>query len=112
MARWLCLCAGLFAIAALGYRETTRAADARTLGAACESTHECQVGTRCVDLEGVMPGQCTAACNADSTCTQAFGAEAQCLGADMCARTCREASDCPDGTACNAYGWCERPDPS
>jgi hypothetical protein len=30
------------------------------------------------------------------------------LGVDLCARTCKVASDCPAQTICNSYGWCER----
>jgi hypothetical protein len=109
MGRWLSLSACLFVVGALTYSDATRAPDAKHLGGACSSTHECRKGTTCLELEGVMNGQCSAACNASDACQQRFGAGSICIGADVCARTCQTTSDCPASTACNAYGWCERP---
>jgi hypothetical protein len=108
MARWLLLCALVLVAFVLGYRAVTRASDAQPLGGVCDSTYECQVGTRCVAMDGVIDGQCSATCNSDASCSDLFGAAAMCLGADVCARTCESAADCPSGTACNRYGWCER----
>jgi hypothetical protein len=111
MARWVALSTILAALVTLGLREGQRAADAKGLSGVCESTHGCQRGTRCIDQEGVMVGQCSAGCSDDAACVARFGGRALCLGADLCARACVETSECPEGTACNAYGWCERPAP-
>jgi hypothetical protein len=109
MGRWFLLTACLFVVSALTYSDASRARDAAQLGGACSSTHACQKGTTCMDVDGVFSGQCSAACNESSSCQQQFGAAAICLGADVCARTCQASSECPSGTQCNAYGWCERP---
>jgi hypothetical protein len=109
MGRWLLLSACLFVVGALTYNDVTRAPDAKYLGGACESTHECRKGTTCVDVDGVMSGQCSAPCNASAVCQRGFGNDAICVGADLCARTCQSSAQCPQGTRCNAYGWCERP---
>jgi hypothetical protein len=111
MARWMAI--GSFVLVALvtlvSIRDGKRAADAKGLGGACESTHGCQRGTSCIDQEGVMAGQCSSSCNDNAACSDRFGAAVLCLGADLCARACDDASDCPADTACNVYGWCERP---
>jgi hypothetical protein len=109
MGRWLLLSSCLFVVGALTYSDATRAPNAKQLGGACSSTHDCRKGTTCVEVAGVMSGQCSAACNATDACQQQFGTAALCLGADVCARTCEASSECPSGTACNSYGWCERP---
>jgi len=112
MARWLFIGSLLFtSLVAVGYRDVKRAPDAKPLGGVCESTHECRWGTSCMEIEGVLRGQCSASCNADAGCTASFGGHSLCLGADVCARSCRSAAECPAETRCNAYGWCERPDP-
>lgn len=108
MARWLAACSFVVGIVTLGLRDTHRAADAERLGGLCESTHGCQQGTRCVDVEGVMEGQCSTECSETQACSQRFGPAVLCVGADLCARACQVASDCAQGTICNAYGWCER----
>lgn len=109
MARWIGLSLFVAAIVTVGLRDGRRAADARGLGGVCESTHGCLRGTRCVEQDGVMIGQCSSSCSDDAACAEHFGGAVLCLGADLCARACGEASDCPDGTTCNGYGWCERP---
>jgi hypothetical protein len=109
MGRWLLISGCLFVVSALTYSDATRAPDAQHLGGACSTTHECRKGTTCLEVEGVLSGQCSTACNATDACQQQFGAAAICLGADVCARTCEASRDCPSGTACNTYGWCERP---
>jgi hypothetical protein len=58
-------------------------------------------------VDGVMAGQCAASCNSGASCQERFGDESMCLGADICARSCEDRSDCPEGNVCNAYGWCE-----
>ena len=109
MARWVALSSFVIVIAAFGLRDGERAADAAGLGGVCESTQGCQRGTRCVDQAGVMAGQCSTSCSDNNACADHFGAAVLCLGADLCARACDDAADCPAGTQCNAYGWCERP---
>jgi hypothetical protein len=101
---------GMFmvAIVTVGLRDGRRAADANGLGGVCESTQGCKHGTRCVDQEGVMSGQCSTSCNDETACSEHFGGAVLCLGADLCARACGDAAECPAGTQCNAYGWCER----
>jgi len=108
MARWMMACMFALGVVTIGVRDTYRATDAQSLGGLCESTHACQDGMRCVDAEGVMEGQCSSSCSDTSACTAQFGQAVLCLGADLCARACAEASDCPQGTRCNVYGWCER----
>ena len=111
MGRWLLLCFSVLVLAAVGFasNEPARAPDARDLGGLCEETRECRSGSRCVDQTGVMEGQCSATCSESLSCQSAFGGKSLCLGADLCARTCADSGDCPAGTECNAYGWCERP---
>lgn len=109
MARWLAVSTLLIGLATLGFREGPRADDAEGIGGICQSTHGCREGTRCVDEESVMQGQCSTSCNDNLACTVRFGGAVLCLGADLCARACSGAADCPEGTQCNAYGWCERP---
>jgi hypothetical protein len=110
MARWMAVGTFLVAIVTVGLRDGQRAADANGLGGVCESTRGCSQGTRCVDQEGVMAGQCSTSCSDDTACSKLGGA-VLCLGADLCARACGDMADCPSGTQCNAYGWCERPAP-
>jgi hypothetical protein len=109
MARWLLLGSCLLVIGAVTYSDATRAPDAQPLGGVCESTHECRKGTTCVETEGVVNGQCSASCNSNALCDAQFGSVSICLASDLCVRACQAADQCPDGTACNAYGWCERP---
>src|SRR6185295_10802855 len=108
MARWAVLGTFLIAVATIGLRDGQRAADANGLGGICESTHGCMRGTRCVDQDGVMEGQCSTSCADNTACADHFGGAVLCLGADLCARACGETADCPARTQCNAYGWCER----
>lgn len=112
MGRFLLLSSAVILLGALSLLDDpnpTRAPDARPLGGICEGTRECRLGTRCIDSDGVLAGQCSASCAANSACQQAFGLDTMCLGADLCARACDKPSDCPSGTICNDYGWCERP---
>ena len=95
-------------LVAAGKAEPPRAADAATLGGVCEQTAGCVSGTVCEDTEGVLEGQCSAACNGDDTCRLAFGDRALCIGGDLCVLGCASGQACPDGTTCNAFGWCER----
>jgi hypothetical protein len=113
MSRWLFLSSCLLVLGAVAYSsEPARRSDARELGAACGSTQECQVGLRCGQDESVLATQCSASCNETTFCQEHFGAASVCLGADLCARTCSTSADCPAGTACNVYGWCEKPNTS
>jgi hypothetical protein len=54
-----------------------------------------------------MEGQCSAFCNSSATCTEEFGSASMCVAADLCARTCHTQHDCPEGSGCNAFGWCD-----
>jgi hypothetical protein len=108
MARWLAAVSMLLAVVTVGMREVRRAPDAKPLGGTCESTHGCQQGTRCVEQDGVLTGQCSASCSDNLACSERFGAAVLCLGVDLCARACAAEDQCPDDTHCNAYGWCER----
>lgn len=108
MARWLLLCTCLVAVVLFGYRDAVRSKDAKSLGGVCESTFECKKGTTCISNEGVLEGQCSSECSSSAACAEAFGTGTQCIGADLCARSCRSSTDCPQDTACNGYGWCER----
>ena len=113
MARWLLIGSCLLTtLVAVGYRDVQRqrAPDAKPLGAICENTHECRWGTSCMEVEGVMRGQCSASCNANVRCTESFGGNSLCLGADVCARTCRSSAECPSQMRCNASRWCARPE--
>jgi hypothetical protein len=107
MARWFLLGTCLVTAMAFGYRDAVRSKDAKSLGGACESTFDCKQGTTCPS-DGVLEGQCSAVCSSSGACSEAFGEGAQCLAADLCARTCHATAECLEGTVCNAYGWCER----
>lgn len=110
MGRWLLVSSSLFVLGALtAVGPMSRAPDAETLGGNCEATFECREGLQCIDRSGVIEGQCSATCSESSSCQAEFGRAALCLGADLCARSCAGAADCPSGTACNVHGWCERP---
>ena len=111
MGRWLFVGSSLFVIGALFLIDSpnpTRTVNARSLGGICEGTRDCRAGTHCIESDGILAGQCSAACAESSSCRQAFGDQALCLGNDLCARACTQATDCPNGTTCNVYGWCER----
>lgn len=113
MSRWLFLSSCLLVLGAVAYAaEPSRRADARDLGAPCERTEECQVGLRCGGSDGVLGAQCSAGCNETTFCQERFGSASVCLGADLCARTCGTSEECPAGTTCNVYGWCETPNAS
>lgn len=111
MGRWLLFSFSVLVLGAVGFinKAPARAPDARGLGGVCEETRECRTGSRCVEHLGVMEGQCSATCSESLSCQSSFGGNALCLGADLCARTCADSSECPEGTECNTYGWCERP---
>jgi hypothetical protein len=87
--------------------EPRRQPDAEPLGGKCQTDLGCQIGLQCEHLSGVMNGQCAATCNAASSCQERFGSSSMCLGADLCARTCDTNADCPSGSLCNDYRWCE-----
>jgi hypothetical protein len=87
--------------------EPRRQPDARPLGGSCQIDLECQVGLECAHVSGVMKGQCAASCNAEASCQERFGSASMCLGADLCARTCQADAECPSGSRCNDYRWCE-----
>ena len=109
MGRSFILCSSLLVLGALiALGPVSRAPGAHALGGSCNATRDCREGLSCVDRDGVIEGQCSAACSESSSCQTEFGAAALCLGADLCARSCARASDCPSGTDCNVYGWCER----
>ena len=110
MGRWLLLSSGLVLLGAMGALDDQRAPDAHGLSGVCETTRDCQSGTRCVQDEAALEAQCSAPCSATASCQEQFGSPAICLGVDLCARACAQASDCPAGTVCNAYNWCERTD--
>ena len=108
MSRWLLLCGALLVLLALTALEPSRAPNAGPLGAACETDGACQHRLECVDIGGVVEGQCAASCNSSASCQERFGRDSVCLGADVCARTCRLDVDCSGGARCNRWGWCER----
>jgi len=109
MGRWLWLSSSLLVLGALSTIDPARAPDASSLGGTCESTRDCVEGTRCIHhRDGALDGQCSSACSATQACQSEFGQASLCLGADLCAPTCAQAADCPGGTRCNVYGWCER----
>lgn len=109
MGRWLMLSSCFFMLGSFTYGDATRAPDAKSLGGACASTHDCQKGTTCLGVDTVMGGQCSTGCNAAEACQQRFGDRALCIGADVCALGCSSSRECPAETVCNIYGWCERP---
>ncbi len=108
MSRWLLLFCCLGVLGAVAYINPTRAHDARPLGGACGADRDCQVGLVCTTEPGVLEGQCSATCNATVSCQDRFGAQSVCLGVDLCARTCMTDADCPSGSGCNVYNWCEQ----
>jgi hypothetical protein len=86
------------------------------LGDICTSSADCggQMVCHSDTTNYVANGQCTASteCSKDSQCS-GFGSAhgAMCIGANICVATCGVQSDCPNGTICNSYGWCERTGP-
>ena len=112
MLRWLPVVLCGLVLGGLAYGQSGRAPDARPLGGSCLWDRECLLGLQCVEVDGVLAGQCSAACNTTGSCQQRFGQSALCIGADVCVRTCENADQCPGGTTCNAYGWCETPNAS
>ena len=108
MSRWLFLVSCLGVLAAVGRAEPARHQDARGLGGLCEGTVDCHERLACASVDGVLDGQCSAVCNSDAACEEAFGAPAMCVGADRCVRSCGPGGHCPVGTLCNGFGWCER----
>ncbi|MGD8863683.1 MAG: hypothetical protein PVI30_26950 [Myxococcales bacterium] len=108
MNRWLLLSSCVLVLVAVFHAEpSSRPAGAGPLGAVCTTDRDCQHGLECTYVPGVMEAQCSASCNATDSCQERFGSQSMCLGADLCARSCGQDADCPDGIACNAYGWCE-----
>jgi hypothetical protein len=111
MSRWLLLSSCMLVLAAVGSLEPTRSAGARGLGGQCGRDRDCQSGLICSTDADVMDGQCTASCNSSAACAERFGVASECLGADVCAQTCKTDRDCASGSACNEYNWCDRPKP-
>lgn len=109
MSRWLLPSCCLLVLGAITYMEPRRAPNAHPLGGACISDRQCQLGLSCSYVPQVMEGQCAAPCNSTPACQEHFGSESVCLGADVCARTCRTGTDCPSSGRCNSFGWCESP---
>jgi hypothetical protein len=107
MSRWLLLSCCVLVLAAVSNIEARRLPNARALGGQCLSDSECQTGLRCTHVTDVMDGQCAAPCNSTPWCQERFGSESLCLGADVCARTCKADADCAAGAHCNGYHWCE-----
>jgi len=107
MSRWLLLSLSVLILGTVTHLRGVRSPSAQSLGGACISNRDCQFDLECTNVPGAIEGQCSATCNSSESCTDRFG-ESMCLGADLCARTCDANLPCPDGTACNAYGWCER----
>jgi hypothetical protein len=79
----------------------------QVLGARCTADRDCATGLECVDIEGLLDAQCTAGCSSTDSCRLRFGTQALCIGADVCVHTCEADGDCPLGTFCNPYAWCE-----
>jgi hypothetical protein len=107
MSRWLLFACCFSVLGAIASIQPTRAANARPLGGHCVIDRDCQQGLSCAFTPDVMEGQCAAACNETSACQERFGKESVCLGADLCARTCKADAECATGSHCNVYGWCE-----
>lgn len=82
------------------------------IGETCTSDSDCQGELRCED-GSTGTDQCTTTC-VNSTvvedhCTVSYGSDYHCIGAGICVRSCDNDADCPSGTECNGYWWCERP---
>jgi hypothetical protein len=107
MSRWLFVfCCGLLLVVG-SYSERGRSAEARGLAGQCTSDRDCQAGLTCAQVPGVMEGQCSSFCNSSETCEERFGSASMCVGADLCARSCATQAECPEGSTCNAFGWCD-----
>lgn len=83
------------------------------LGELCESSADCEEREYCsvnANKSSVVSNQCTGSCQDDDDCVfkliSATGT--RCLTSKTCVRLCTVNSDCPSGTACNEYQWCER----
>ena len=108
MSRWLFMLACLAVLVGVGRADPPRLPEARDLGGPCEGLRGCRAGLICADVDDVLEGQCSATCNSDETCRQAFGPSSMCIGVDRCVLVCTVDQECPEGTFCNPYGWCER----
>lgn len=107
--RWLYVGLTIAALLAAGVsHRLTRADSAEPLSASCTFDVDCRAGLTCTDVYGVMSGQCSLRCSSTESCRQRFGPRSLCIGADVCVRTCTRDADCPTGTRCNGYEWCER----
>lgn len=107
MSRWLLLSLSVLILGTVGHLRSVRAPNAQSLGGACTTDRDCQLDLECVAEHGAIEGQCSASCNSSESCEDRYGASI-CISADLCARTCDASNPCPEGTQCNAYGWCER----
>lgn len=84
------------------------------LGAPCAESDPCDQGS--VSESGSNPfcnvhylgGQCSQQCETDDECVKSWGEGAVCIVAGYCVRSCAEDKDCPKGTTCNEYMWCDR----
>ncbi len=82
------------------------------IGETCSSDGDCQGELHCEEGSSGTD-QCTTTC-VNSTvvedyCTANYGSDYFCIGAGICVRSCQYDAECPSGTACNGYWWCERP---
>jgi hypothetical protein len=107
MSRWLFAACCVLFLVSFTVAHPTRPPSAHALGGSCDDDRDCQLGLQCTSVAGVMEGQCAASCNSTPSCQERFGEQSLCLGADVCARACTNAQQCPAGSTCNLYGWCE-----
>ena len=83
---------------------------AGSLGAPCQTSADCSGSLFCPldSPQHVLDGQCSATCDSSNACDASLGPSRACIGANLCVRDCVNDSDCPAGTTCNDYQWCQR----
>lgn len=107
MERWLLLFLTVLTPLVVGFPPGTQPARRSSgLGAPCAYDADCASTLTCTE-DAALAGQCSAVCRSDDSCQSRFGRQARCIGVDQCVRTCNDEISCPEGTACNSYGWCE-----
>jgi hypothetical protein len=83
------------------------------VGQPCETSDDCEDGLNCRldETDYIAHKQCTASCFAEEECTDRFGEDTMCIGANICTLTCDTDADCPEKSVCSEFGWCSRSGP-
>ncbi len=96
-----------------GSGSTSAGLPGKGVGQPCETSADCEDGLNChLDTtDYIAHKQCTASCFAEEECTDRFGDDTMCIGANICTLTCETDADCPEKSKCSEFGWCSRSGP-